>query len=424
MADRKISEFATIAAAEMAGDDLVPVVDVSAGSTAAGNKRATVDELRIAMRGDLPASLAAETLARIAGDAALDASKANLTDLTPLANRLSVIEGPGWATEERMGNAAVSPRTLSPAVLDMFNGAGYAGLWSPASAFPGGSLAGQVWLVTAAGSRGGQAFTVGDRLVSLVNGASTTVYAGNWMRVQQWETISSLTDTTPGRLVTPGAYGWGLNNASLNVPDGNANTLNTNGAYRAASSVTGNPVGALAQVLHLGQSENVAAQIWALTTGTPGDAGRYPAAVRYRGTDGVWRAAEALLGRLNIVGTVSRAGGLPTGAIIERGSNANGDYIRWADGTQICWQLSDVLTGSTASGTLFLSNVHSWTFPAAFNAAPIVQASARRDAGAHGHFTTISSGPLGSSGVSLYMVTTTSGATGRLHNMAIGRWSS
>lgn len=24
-------------------------------------------------------------------------------------------------------------------------------------------------------------------------------------------------------------------------------------------------------------------------------------------------------------------------AIIERGSNANGEYVRWADGTQVCW---------------------------------------------------------------------------------------
>ncbi|MDH1234498.1 hypothetical protein [Stutzerimonas stutzeri] len=41
--------------------------------------------------------------------------------------------------------------------------------------------------------------------------------------------------------------------------------------------------------------------------------------------------------RGNILGTVSHADGVPTGAIIERGSNANGEYIRWADGTQICW---------------------------------------------------------------------------------------
>lgn|GEM_PF-1262624 len=39
----------------------------------------------------------------------------------------------------------------------------------------------------------------------------------------------------------------------------------------------------------------------------------------------------------NILGTVSQSGGVPTGAIIERGSNANGEYVRYADGTQICW---------------------------------------------------------------------------------------
>ena len=40
--------------------------------------------------------------------------------------------------------------------------------------------------------------------------------------------------------------------------------------------------------------------------------------------------------RSNILGTVSQLAGVPTGAIIERGSNANGEYVRFADGTQIC----------------------------------------------------------------------------------------
>ena len=30
-------------------------------------------------------------------------------------------------------------------------------------------------------------------------------------------------------------------------------------------------------------------------------------------------------------------GTMTSGAIIERGSNANGEFTRWADGTQICW---------------------------------------------------------------------------------------
>ncbi len=40
--------------------------------------------------------------------------------------------------------------------------------------------------------------------------------------------------------------------------------------------------------------------------------------------------------RGNAIGPVSQSGGIPTGAIIERGSNANGDYIKFADGTLIC----------------------------------------------------------------------------------------
>ncbi|MFN7051250.1 MAG: hypothetical protein ACK4NH_03950, partial [Gemmobacter sp.] len=51
-----------------------------------------------------------------------------------------------------------------------------------------------------------------------------------------------------------------------------------------------------------------------------------------------------------------------TGAVIERGSNANGDYVRFADGTQICTRLNfldaDVAAGVEGDGL--------WTFPAAF----------------------------------------------------------
>ncbi|MFU7708759.1 phage tail protein [Aeromonas veronii] len=40
--------------------------------------------------------------------------------------------------------------------------------------------------------------------------------------------------------------------------------------------------------------------------------------------------------RKNILGPVSQVAGIPTGAIIERGSNANGEYIKFADGTLVC----------------------------------------------------------------------------------------
>lgn len=65
----------------------------------------------------------------------------------------------------------------------------------------------------------------------------------------------------------------------------------------------------------------------------------------------------------NILGTVSQLAGVPTGAVVERGSNANGEYVRFADGTQIC---TGQLTGPYAAGVNSLIAVP-WTFPAAFS---------------------------------------------------------
>lgn len=68
-----------------------------------------------------------------------------------------------------------------------------------------------------------------------------------------------------------------------------------------------------------------------------------------------------------ILGTVSQTSGVPDGAIVERGSNANGEYMRFADGTQICQ--SGTLTGdvTTALGSLFrLAAEGTWTLPATF----------------------------------------------------------
>jgi hypothetical protein len=58
----------------------------------------------------------------------------------------------------------------------------------------------------------------------------------------------------------------------------------------------------------------------------------------------------------NIVGTVTQVLGVPTGAILQRGTNANGEFVRLADGTQICWG------GGTTSASAELSLL----FPAAF----------------------------------------------------------
>ena len=60
----------------------------------------------------------------------------------------------------------------------------------------------------------------------------------------------------------------------------------------------------------------------------------------------------------NILGTVSESGGAPTGAIIERGSNSNGEFVKYADGTMICTIPFDYDATTTAA--------QSFTYPATF----------------------------------------------------------
>jgi len=68
----------------------------------------------------------------------------------------------------------------------------------------------------------------------------------------------------------------------------------------------------------------------------------------------------------SVVGTVSQSGGNPTGDIIERGSNANGEYVRFADGTQMCW--AEV---TLSYGNATVCQINPWTYPAGFVAIPV-----------------------------------------------------
>lgn len=82
-------------------------------------------------------------------------------------------------------------------------------------------------------------------------------------------------------------------------------------------------------------------------------------------TNGGWGGWTAAYTRNNVVGAVCQSAGAVTGAIIERGSNANGEYVRYADGTQECWQILTLAYNSAAD------MVATWTYPAAFSVMPV-----------------------------------------------------
>ena len=71
---------------------------------------------------------------------------------------------------------------------------------------------------------------------------------------------------------------------------------------------------------------------------------------------------DPVQGGLMAVGTVSESSGTPTGDIIQKGSNSNGEYIRYADGTQICWN-TGILSSASSDVT--------WTFPISFKASTL-----------------------------------------------------
>lgn len=79
-------------------------------------------------------------------------------------------------------------------------------------------------------------------------------------------------------------------------------------------------------------------------------------------TPGRLMRADYGYGPGNLLGPVSRVSGQPTGAVIEHGEDANGAFLRLADGSQMVW-------GARASGV-------EWTFPRAFSAPPQVMVTA------------------------------------------------
>jgi hypothetical protein len=111
-------------------------------------------------------------------------------------------------------------------------------------------------------------------------------------------------------------------------------------------------------------------------------------------------------------------------ASVMYGSNSNGSYIRFADGTQICWAShSDSSFGSVSTGddANYKYRTKTWAFPAAFTAAPAVQVSgdvagARVDVlNTHSVTTTqctLEVGQYNTSGVTV----------SACHTLAIGRW--
>jgi hypothetical protein len=165
---------------------------------------------------------------------------------------------------------------------------------------------------------------------------------------------SSATDTTAGRLLKVGDFGVG---GVVFISD--ANVLASTGFYLTTDTWTGSVITGTSganqgYLFNQEWSGSYAKQTFFNINDT------WQTWTRRKDND-VWTAWVKDFNQNNILGTVSQTAGVPTGAIIESGSNANGSYVELADGT---------LTVQTITLTVTLSDsataLTDFTFPASF----------------------------------------------------------
>ncbi|MDK3072777.1 pyocin knob domain-containing protein [Sedimentitalea sp. JM2-8] len=164
---------------------------------------------------------------------------------------------------------------------------------------------------------------------------------------------ASPSDTTVGRLLTTGAFGLGGTGAQV-ITDFNA--ADRSGYYAIAdlSAASNKPAGwnsgpASVHVTGSFNANNMTQYAVSLNGGGK-------VAIRsYRSSN--WSGWSEVYTANSVLGTVSQSGGVPTGAVIESGSNANGEYTRWADGTQICTNGNAAITTAPAAFTGTITKV-------------------------------------------------------------------
>lgn len=170
--------------------------------------------------------------------------------------------------------------------------------------------------------------------------------------------------------------------------------------------------GSFIEALRLSRSSGLASGTAVASTASDTTAGRL-----LKMGAGHQQLDASLYRRGNILGVVSQSTGVPSGAIIERGSHAShGEYCRFADGSQIVWLKRSHLPVAATTTTL------GWSFPAAFVAggSVVVQLSAQ-DGDPGGSGLRLGYANLTASGCDLVFFRTAAVVT-ELAAMAIGRW--
>lgn len=168
----------------------------------------------------------------------------------------------------------------------------------------------------------------------------------------------TLDDATAGNLLRVGGFGLGAA-AGIAAPGNDADQCLVGGiGYRFPTTgincPQANPYGGVLVVHPANVADELTQVFYARQGGRMWSRGKRP--------DTGWSSWREYFHQGSLLGTVSQSAGTPTGALFETGNNANGSYMRVADGTMICRRAT---AASVGGGT-------TWTFPSAFAFAPQV----------------------------------------------------
>ncbi|MGX5913957.1 hypothetical protein ACR0ST_04425 [Aliidiomarina sp. Khilg15.8] len=225
-------------------------------------------------------------------------------------------------------------------------------------------------------------------------------------------------DATSGRLMVTGAFGLGNLDSLENNPGDNTKLpsgfgRNSDNYPVAVGTVLGRP--SALRSFEYAASFTVPDRFFGRT----------------QSSNDTWRPPVEFYHDKNLLGSVSQSGGLPTGAVIERGSNSNGDYVKYADGTMICWftNLQQFEPGTRSDSLIRLNE---WIYPSQFSSPPSINAALLQDLqtesgfrayGFIGRLTSQAPSPL-STGAVFALASASNGTTSetRWSIQAIGRW--
>lgn len=268
-----------------------------------------------------------------------------------------------------LGGAAVIVGNMTADATIMSEGGSFR-FTAAATGKPSFVNSGQVWAAPHDGTpftfMMGVGLRAGSTRAAFIGSRGSVGEAPAWLEL--WDkglnpAQTNLADDTAGALTTAGSFGWGSKTAppSLAALGVAADNLNIPaGVYRVQAADLGAKPFGNTDYTFFDVKFNNSISGSRVAFGIGGEMYSFGYSANTPNSNGWRRQYDSQ----NALTPVAFAGGLSTGGLLEYGTNANGVYYKYADGRLECYFNRSVAMAANTEAA------YTWTFPAAFVAAP------------------------------------------------------